>query len=211
MNEKLADENFFPWTVRVFGFLGLLGVTVFASSLVIVHMAGPGIDWMNDYVSNMANEPLGEVFIVGAFVHGWGNLAMTLGLRGSLQPGKLRTWAVTLFGLAAIGILLAALFPVDPPDQIPTTTGQIHRAVASSTFFLELTALFVFSVAFSQSPDWYRQQTVSLVLSISAALSMAVFIVAIQIDLAPGLAERIALIILLIWEIWACFQLVRHR
>jgi len=196
--------------VRCYGLLGLLGVAVFVSSLIVLHlMMSTGIDWMRDYVSNLANEPLGWVFVVGAFVHGWGNLALGLGLRGALRPGWLRTWAVLLFGLAAVGILLAALFPVDPIGQIPSMTGRIHRAAASATFMLELAALFVFSVAFGHHHRWRRQQAVSLVLSVSAAVAMTAFIIAIQVDVAPGLAERVALAILLAWELWAIFQLLR--
>lgn len=200
----------FTWPVRRYGLLGLLGVVAFVAALVVIHLMGVDIDWRGDYVSNLANEPFGWIFIVGTFVHGWGNLALTLGLRGALHPGRLRTWAVLLFGLAAVGILLAALFPVDPPGQAPSIVGRIHRAVSSATFMLELAALFVFSVAFSRHLRWRRQQAVSLLLSVSAAVAITVFIIAIQVDIAPGLAERVALAVLLAWEIWACLQLIRR-
>ncbi|MFV1998613.1 MAG: DUF998 domain-containing protein [Acidiferrobacterales bacterium] len=198
-----------PLTERCFGLLGLLGVLTFTSSIVVVHLTSTDIDWMRDYVSSLANEPLGRVFIASAFVHGWGNLALTLGLRQALHPGRLRTWAVLLFGLAASGFLVAALFPIDPPDQIPTTTGRVHRVAAIAIFMLELAALFVFSMAFKHQRRWQRQQAVSLVLSVSAAVALMAFVIAIQVDVAPGLAERAAMGILLVWEFWACFQLIR--
>ncbi len=190
--------------------MGLLGVVAFVISLVVMHMMVAGIDWRGDYVSNLANEPFGWVFIVGAFVHGWGNLALTLGLRGALHSSRLRTWAVLLFGLAAVGILLAALFPIDPPGQPPSVVGRVHRAVSSAAFMLELAALFVFSVAFGRHLLWRRQQAVSLVLSVSAAVAMTVFVIAIQVDIAPGLAERVTLALLLAWELWVCLQLIRR-
>lgn len=189
--------------------LGLLGMVAFVISLVVMHMMVAGIDWRRDYVSNLANEPFGWVFIVGAFVHGWGNLALTLGLRGALHSSRLRTWAVLLFGLAAVGILLAALFPIDPPGQSPSVVGRVHRAVSSAAFMLELAALFVFSVIFGRHLLWRRQQAVSLALSVSAAVAMTVFVIAIQVDIAPGLAERVTLAVLLAWELWACLQLMR--
>ncbi len=205
----MTREGVFPWPVRLYGLLGLLGVVAFVSSLIVLHLMSTGIDWMRHYVSNLANEPLGWVFVSTAFVHGWGNLALTLGLRGTLHPGRLRTWAVLLFGLAAVGILLAALFPADPIGQIPSTTGRIHRAAASAIFMLELAALFVFSVAFGRHRRWRRQQAVSLVLSVGAAVAITVFVIAIQVDVAQGLAERAALAVFLIWELWAGFQLIR--
>jgi hypothetical membrane protein len=206
-----TGENVFPQSVRRYGLLGLFGVLVFLSSLIVVHLTSPGIDWARDYVSNLANEPLGWVFVSSVFVHGWGNLALTLGLRRALRPGRLRNWAVTLFGLAAVGILLAALFPIDPPDQAPTTIGRLHRTFASATFMLELAAVFVFSIVFRHDRRWHRQQAVSMVLSVAAAIAVMAFVIAIQIDLAPGLAERVALAILLGWEIRACIQLIRPK
>ena len=201
----------FPWPVRAYGLLGLLGMATFMSSLIVLHLTSNDIDWTRGYVSNLANEPLSWVFTTGAFVHGLGNLALARGLRGALHPGRLRSWAVLLFGLAAVGILLAALFPIDPPDQAPSTTGIVHRAIASATFALELAAVFVFSAAFRRHRRWHRQQAVSLVLSVSAAIALTMFIIAIQVDVAPGLAERMALAILLVWELWISFQLILKK
>lgn len=203
----MTSEDAFPWPVRRYGLLGLLGVVVFVSSLIVIHLVSTDIDWMRHYVSNLANEPLGRVFVLGAFVHGAGNLALTLGLRGALHPGRLRTWAVLLFGLAAIGILLAALFPLDPPGQGVSTTGLVHRMVASATFVLELAALFVFSAAFSGHRRWRRQRVVSLALSVSAAVALTAFVLAIRLSVMPGLAERVVLVVFLTWELWAAFQL----
>lgn len=201
----------FPRSVMRYGLLGLVGVLVFLSSLIVVHLTSPEIDWLRDYVSNLANEPLGWVFVSSVFVHGWGNLALSLGLRRSLHPGRLRNWAVALFGLAAVGILLAALFPIDPPGQDPTIIGRLHRTFASATFMFELAALFVFSVVFRHERRWRRHYAVSMTLSGMAAVAVMVFVISIQIDLAPGLAERVALAILLGWEIWACIQLIRPQ
>lgn len=179
--------------------LGLLGVGVFLSSLIVVHLTSSNVDWVRGYVSNLANKPLGWVFISGAFVHGWGNLALTMGLRYALRPGRLRNWAVLLFGLAAVGVLLAALFSIDPPNQPPSTTGSLHRTFSSAAFMIELAALFVFSVLFRQDPRWRKQQPVSLMLSVGAALALTAFVINIQIGLAPGLTERVALGIFLVW------------
>ena len=206
----MTKENVFPWPVRCYGLLGLFGLVTFVSSLIVLHLnlTNTDIDWMRYYVSYLANESLGWVFVAGALVHSGGNLALTLGLRGALPPGRLRTWGVLLFGLAAVGILLTALFPIDPPNQVLSTAGRIHRSAASATFSLELAALFVFSTAFGLHRYWRRQRIVSRVLSVSAAVALTAFLIAIQVDVAPGLAERVALAVFLIWEFWVAIQLV---
>ncbi|GMQ89578.1 MAG: hypothetical protein BMS9Abin09_1080 [Gammaproteobacteria bacterium] len=205
----MSRESSFPWSVRLYGLLALLGLATFISSLIVLHLMGTDIDWVRGYVSYLANKPLGWVFIAGTFVHGWGNLALTLGLRGALHPGRLRNWAVLLFGLAAVGILLTTLFPIEPPGQNPGMVGRAHRAIASATFALELAALFVFSAAFRRHRRWHRQQAVSLALSVSAAVALTAFFIAIQVDIAPGLTERVALAVLLAWELWISFQLIQ--
>jgi len=174
--------------------LGLLGLVAFMSSIIVLHLTSNGIDWMHQYVSNLANQPLGWIFVAGTFVHGLGNLALTLGLRDALRPGPVRTWAVLFFGLAAAGILLAALFPTDFPNQVASMTGRIHRSVASASFALELAALFIFTAAFRRQRRWRRQRAVSVALSVGAAVALTVFVIAIQVDVVPGLAERFALI-----------------
>ena len=209
MQTNMIQAYAFPGSVRRCGLLALLGLVAFIASIIVLHLTGSGIDWTHQYVSNLANQPLGWVFMAGAFVHGWGNLALTLGLRGALRPGRLRTWAVLLFGLAALGILLAALFPIEAPGQLPSVSGRVHRSAASATFALELAALFVFSAAFGRQCRWRRRRAVSLALSASAAVALTAFVIAIQLDVAPGLAERVALAIFLVWEIWISVQLIR--
>lgn len=198
-------------TVWQYGALGLFGIGVFLSSLIVIHLTSPGIDWLDEYVSNLANTPSGWIFIAGTFVHGLGNLALATGLRKALQPAELRNWAVVLFGLAAVGILLTGIFPMDPQGQELTTTGRLHRTFASAAFMIELAALFVFSIVFRHDPGWQRQHKTSVLLAVTAAATLMIFIIALQIGLASGLAERAALAVFLGWEIWACIQLLRWR
>jgi uncharacterized protein DUF998 len=204
-------ESAFPWPVRLYGLLGLFGATVFLSSLFTLHIISGDIDWARDYVSYLANGPYGWLFTNGAIVHGLGNLALTLGLRAALHPGRLRTWGVLFFALATVGILVAALFPIDPSDQALSITGLIHRTAASSIFFLELVALFIFSVLFKRDPRWSRQQPVSLLLSVIAAATLTWLVVAIFLGVVPGLAERTALMAFMVWELWAYAQLIRGK
>jgi len=210
----MAKEKVFPRSVRCYGALGLLGLLAFLASLLVLHLnlANTNIDWMRYYVSYLANEPLGWVFTVGALVHGSGNLALTLGLRGALPQGRQRSGVTLLLGLAAVGILLAALFPIDPPNHLPSASGRIHRSAASATFILEFVAMCIFSTAFDRHPYWRRQRPVSRLLSIAAAVALVVLAIAIHRDVAPGLAERVALAVFLAWEAWIAVQLVwPHR
>ncbi len=197
-------------STKLFGWLGLLSIALFILSLVFIHSAGADVDWLRDYVSNMANEPLGWAFNVGAFIHGLGYLSIALGLYFSVCQGWLRSWGVKLLIVVTAGVFLVALFPTDPPDQVKTITGQVHRIAATIAFMSELAALFVFSTVFRHDCHWREFQTISLVISIVAALAVATFIIAIQVNIAPGLAERMAMVPLLVWEVWVCIRLIKR-
>jgi len=199
-----------PWSPRLFGQLGLLGILAFLTSLSVLHLMTPGFDWTRQYVSDMANEPSGFLFVGGTFVHSWGNLSLAFGLRAALKPGSLRTWGVSLFSLTALGILLAALYPVDVPGHIPTLAGRIHRSSASAGFLLEIAALFVFTAAFDRHPRWQQYRSVSMLLSVVAAIAVAAFAMGVQSGFVPGVFERFALVVLLAWEIWVALILIRN-
>lgn len=195
--------------VRIYGLAGLLGASVFTASLIVLHLTRTDVDWTRHYVSDFANGRLGWVFVLGAVIHGLGNLALNLGLRRSLDPGPLRAWAVFFFGLAVAGIVVAALFPIEPAGRSPTPVGLVHRTAATASFPLELVALFLFSAAFARHPRWRRRKAVSLVLSTVAAVGAAGFFLAVFLNRLPSLAERLALASFLAWEFWAAVQLVR--
>jgi len=194
---------------RIFGLAGLLGASVFAGSLILLHLTHTDINWTRHYVSDFTNGRLGWVFVLGAVVHGFGNLGLSLGLRQSLDPGSLRAWAFLLFGLAAAGIMVAALFPIDPVGRYPTLVGLVHRVATIATFPLELVALFLFSAAFARHPRWRRRRVTSFVLSTVAAVGLAGFLLAFVLNRMAGLAERLALASFLAWELWVSLQLAR--
>lgn len=196
--------------LTVYGLIGLIGVAVFTSSLVILHMAGTDIDWTRHYVSSFANGPLGWVFVWGALVHGVGNLALTLGLRRSLDPSPLRASAVVLLGLAAGGISVVALVPVDSAGSSLTLPGLAHRVALSVSLPVELVALFLFSIAFRRNRRWRRHSGRSFVFSTIAAAALSGFLLAVLLNQAPAVAERLALASVMAWEFWAAFHVVRH-
>ena len=84
----MPNEGTIVHRPRVYGLAGLLGAAVFTLSLVVLHLARTEVAWTRDYVSHFANSPLGWVFASSALVHGVGNLALTLGLRSSLDPSN---------------------------------------------------------------------------------------------------------------------------
>lgn len=204
-----AGERAAVRQVTVCASAGLLGAVAFASSLAVLHAAVTDINWMRHYVSDFANGPLGWVFVSSAAVHGLGNLALGFGLYQSLEPGRWRGRAAALLGLAAIGVVIAALFPIDPEGQALSASGLVHRAAAGASFLLESVALTLFSAAFATSPRWRRFARLSFTWSAIAAVALAGLLLAVLTNRLPGLAERFALASFWLWEITTAVKLLQ--
>ena len=196
---------------RMAGWAGLLGASVFLLALLALHAASPGVDWIrHHYVSDFATGPLGVLFVVAVVMHGAGNLALGAGLFSATRPASARTVAaVVLFETAAVGIVVAGLFPVDVTGAPRTVAGLAHRAVVAVSFPAELAAISLFSSAFAQHPYWRQASGPSLALSSTGAFGLAVFLLAVFLDRWPALAERLTLAAFLAWELWVAFQLTR--
>jgi len=190
---------------RRYGQIGL----VFLASLLFLHLLSANFDWTRQLVSDMANEPLGLLFVSGTFVHGWGNLSLAFGLRATLKRGPLRALGVALYSLAALGIMTAALFPIDAVDQASTLTGRIHRSAAGGGFLLELVALFVFTVAFGRQQPWREYRVISLLLSVIAAVALTALVFGMQTNVLQGVFERLVLAVFLTWGILVALRLMR--
>ena len=194
---------------KVYGIAGLFGAASFTASIVVLQVARGDLDWRHDYVSYFVHGRLGWLFVVAAVVHGFGNLALAQGLRRSLGDGRVRTWAIFLFGSAAAGIVLAGFLPIDAVGTPPTSVGRVHRGIVYVAFLSELVALFLFSVAFGRNPDWQRRRGTSFVLSVMAGLALAGFLAALLRHRMHGMAERWALTTFMVWEFWVAMCLIR--
>ncbi len=199
-------------TRPAYGIAGLVGAIAFLASLAVVHAVRSDIaDWTVHYVSDFANGPLGWVFVLGAALHGTGNLALGAGLRELAGEHRLGRWAALLFMLAAAGIVATAFLPADGAGREPTAIGLAHRAVVAASFVLELAALFAFSALFAAMPRRHAPARVSFALASLAAAALGAFALAVIANRAPGLAERFALASFLAWEVWAALTLLGAR
>ncbi len=196
---------------RAFGLAGMLGVAWFAAALLVLQAGSDGLDWTRHYISQFANGPRGWFLAVGIVGHAAGNVALGLGLYRSLSRGALRGWAIVLFLMAIAGLALTGLFTVEPPGAAPSAAGTIHRMASWASFALEVTALVLFSAAFSREARWRHAARLSGALAALAGAAAAAFLAAVVLDWRPGLAERAALAPFMAWEFWMGAQLAFSR
>ena len=193
----------------LYGLAGFVGALTFVLSVFTLQFMQPETDWTRHYVSEFANGRFGWIFVIGAAVHALGNLALSVGLARSIAPGAIRRTPALLFGAAAAGMLLAAVFPTDPAGRAETLSGIVHRSAAFASFPIELVALFLFSAALAARASWHRLAVVSFTTATIAGGALAWLFLATFTNSVPGVAERLALASFLVWELGASIALIR--
>jgi hypothetical membrane protein len=204
-------SNFFghqPRVIRALGKAGVVGAIFFLAVFLSLHWLNPSIDVARNYVSEYAIGPYGWIFQLSWLVHGFGNLAIAAGLFliASSPIGKA---GATLFGLAAMGVLITGTFSTDPLESARTTEGTIHAVTAFAAFPIEAMALLLLAVAFKRQPSLDVLALPTIGAAFLSIASLLWFLLAIASDLGPGLAERASFMTFMGWEILAGLCLAR--
>jgi hypothetical membrane protein len=193
---------------RVLGAAGAVSAIFFLVVFLSLHWLDPSVNIARNYVSDYANGIYGSLFQLSLLVHGFGNLAIAGGFF-IVANSRIGEAAATLFGLAAISILVASVFSTDPPGSARTIAGTLHAVAAFTAFPIESIALLVFALTFRQLPLWdsfVRPTIGAAILSITFLLWL---LLATTRGLEPGLSERASFMSLMIWEILAGLRLAR--
>lgn len=148
------------------------------------------------YVSDMANGPRGALFGLAALMHGAANLGLAWAIWKRIAPDRLGAWGSGLLALAALGIMVAAIFRTDPPGSAATRTGGIHLAAASISFIVEPVALLLLARS-APAGRWMRFTTTA---ALVAMLGLVALVWQLYEGDVPGAPERIVLVTLALWE-----------
>jgi hypothetical protein len=186
-------------------------------------LAGSALAAVAFTLSDLVNReysPVAET--VSRFVntdHGW---LVTVGLYGFAAAAAALALAVhqkahrVLFGMFAIGLLLAALFPADPPGRWanPSVAEQVHGLAA----WVGLVCFNVGALLFSRRPGGRSGPRALKPVAIMAAVSMGLFMVCTfdamifrELPNLIGLTERLAIAADLAWMCLAAKALAAPR
>jgi hypothetical protein len=172
---------------------GLACVGLFASSVIVMHVAQPELSAVHMAVSYYMNGRLGWVLGAGLVLLGLGSLVLAFAAR---PPARSRAglWLLTAWGIGAIA---GGIFPPDPPghwDEPSSPSGMIHGVAAMIAF-----------LAFPPGAWLLSRTSTARALAIACVVSLAVFFFC----LAPvfsnrppyvlGLIERVLLSFYVAW------------
>lgn len=190
IDERLALRE------RVAAFAAVVGASAFLAALVWIDLASSE-PAASTYVSDMANGPYGTLFTTAALVHGLANFGLAWALTRVLRPSPLIRIGALLVAITALGTVMAAVFPTDPPRVDPTLAGNIHRGAASLSFTIEPVALLLLARATTSAPRWSRLTTAAALL---AAGGLVALLWQQRMGVVAGGPERLVLVTLAAWE-----------
>ncbi len=156
-----------------------------------------------DFISELAIGRYGFVQTLAFLAFGIGALALAAGLRRSTKGSWGSLVGSILVGLFGIGVLLDAVFPIDPGGRMMTVAGTVHLMAALAAFVCMVVAMFVLSRTFKQSARWRSLRSVGLVLALAA---LAAFFLPSGGEWA-GLFQRVFVGIVISWMVIVAIRL----
>jgi uncharacterized protein DUF998 len=178
--------------------VALVGVGYFALVLIALHFLRTDYNPIKQPTSEYAVGPYGSL-MTSAFVGmSVGSLALALGLsQGLPRPARSRIGLV-LLGIWAVGVVIAAIFPIDLEGAPETTAGTIHRINGPLAFFSLAVAANLISRGFGHDERWRPFHRLAQVLALIMLVEFVAVAIARNFGLG-GLAQRIFIVTFVVW------------
>ncbi|WP_179035105.1 DUF998 domain-containing protein [Paenibacillus sp. URB8-2] len=152
-------------------------------------------------------------------------LVFSIVLKLTLESGKSAVWGSIFMGTFGLGLLIAALFPIDPglnwPPGLPASrsvSGQIHDIGGALVFGSLIAVCLVLSSKFKESSDWIRWRVYSILSALVVFASFVLCSIFVALDFsnvmpsAPsGLFERISMAVGCLWIVLLTLRLLGNK
>ncbi|WP_128984040.1 DUF998 domain-containing protein [Streptomyces roseicoloratus] len=180
--------------------VSLAGFTVAVLAFAISDAVNQGYDPMAETVSRYVNLQHGWLVTVGLLAVAVGSAAVAVRAVGS-------GWGGWLLHFWAGCVLIAAVFPADPPGNWsrPSLSDSVHGVAAWAGFLALAIAIVRLTVVRRRDPAWASRARALTVLAWASSTAFVLFAVAL-VDKAAlthtaplGLAERIVIALNLAW------------
>lgn len=207
----MDNENAVAKWNKYLGWLVLATSAFTAVSIVVLHGLQPDLNPFERAISEYVLGQHGSLMTVTFFSQAIASVALAALLMREI-PGRRRIRVGgSLLMVAAVGAVVAGLFPADPASPFSrTTAGAIHMAGGLVRFLTLAFALPLLSAEFRSIPLF---STVAKALTAIGTLFVITFLVSI-VFLANmnlfGLGQRMFIAILLIWMSIAAFPFIRR-
>lgn len=162
--------------------VAVIGIAVTFVGIMVLHGVRSDVDPLRDVMSHYANGDRGPLMSIVFYAFGVSALALGFRLRTAINRRGITHAVPVLMVLAGLGLVVAGVFEVDPPDAPGTLQETIHSNAAVAAFVMLIVAMLLFSLACREDDRWWSLRWTSATLAVTAAVSS----VAAQVARASG-------------------------
>ena len=191
------------------GTVGMIGIGWFVVAVLALHVIEPDFSVVDNFISDYALGDYGWLMQLAFFGAGIGTIAIALGLRKTLAPGKRVTASLVLFAVAGIGFFVA-IFKTDPREVTDlTTAGMLHALGSIVIFFALIVAAWMVRGVFKRDPTWEPFAKTQMWFAIAYPVTMIVTFATPE-DGPVGLTQRIFVPVMMAWLFTLAWNIRRN-
>jgi hypothetical protein len=192
-------------TGRQYGTLAIAGGGAFVLAVVVLHFLHPEVSVVHEGISAYALADFGWLEQAAEFALGVGTVALALGLRETLAPGKRVTASWVLLVISGLAGIATAPFVTDPPGAAESTpSGAIHDIGGFVSLLFLLISAWMLRGVFARDDRFRRLARAELLLASLMTVSVVALLVLWQ---GPGgLIQRFFVLVAMSW----LFALAAH-
>jgi hypothetical protein len=187
-------------SVRRLGTIGFAGAAYFAVTVVVLHFIQTDLDPIEIDITKYGLGRFGWLLILAFLVVGVGTLALALGLRRSLVPGKGVATSVVLMALAGFGLLnygglhhiVSGLLEADHEAE-----ATIHDLSGLLLFFTIIIGAFILRGVFARDARWQGLAAAMLWFALGLLVTFLLFF--FLPEEVPGVAQRVFVAVIMSW------------
>jgi hypothetical protein len=194
---------------RALGLLVVASVLYYILVVSAMHVLEPEFSPISAPISAYVLGAYGPFMTTTYFVLSGGLLGVAYGLVTTLRRTRFTSTAFAVVLVAASGVFLAGIFPMDFPPPLRTLSGRLHALGGSLAFPGMAAGLSLFSLSFRRDGYWRGVSTVLLVLAAGMIAAFVLMASSILVLGYGGYAQRLFIAVLFGWMIVAGIHLTR--
>lgn len=182
-------------------------LSYFVVALLALHLLRPDYEPRSHFISDYAVGDFGWIMTAAFLALSGACCSLGLGLAIDGPKSILARVGTLLLGVAAIGLVLTAIYETDLPGAPYTRSGDIHEMTFRvNTLSLIFGSLFL-SVSFGSSPRWRGFRPTALFLFGLVAIAVVIQFMTLHKGAPYGLANRFFCAVLVSWLLATAIRL----
>lgn len=171
----------------------------FVVALIALHVLRPDLAPSRTMISRYAIGPYGSLMTSAFVAAAMADLMLLLGLL-RVGPRTRSAWAAeVLLGIAVVGLLTSAAFPMDVPPASTTLAGRIHEASFMANVPCSLLAPLLLAISFGGDVRWRTFRHTAWVLALALAVAFLLQVATIRVRSNYGVANQLFVACAVIW------------